>query len=505
MLEPPSHSYLLVVPMVALNVYLTTASAGAPPPEPIWVDNTRGSDEASSSREEPYKTVDRALRALKPGGKLNFVPNDVPYVGEMRIPPVGTADGPVVIDGHGAVVTGLKHRKGDEWEDEGADVFSIPLPNNAFMMERHWEGGFPIAFFDGKPGQNCTSLDSLQPLGYFLYKNRKEQRSDPRHNTLYIKLPPGKTPETAEVKTVSRCAIYAGKHTIVRNFTVEWGSHDGYDTFRSDGAVFENCEARLCMDNGISHHGSPNVVVRNGWFHDNAGCGIVDVMRESSVRYENCLIENDSWRGGVEFHSGQYEMENCIIRHNVKKGLIVVRGARVRLKNCVLIGKDGKTPGVVVRDGGLTMENCTLFGFDIAVAINAIKGTRVDIERCAFINCGTNYRLVIMQWEGKDFEPWQVLRSDHNYLTPAPSSVSDRRQSDGRWAVKNSDFPPEKWRGFVDLTGFDAKSTVRKYQGKDTPYALPGLRDRAGRPIGADVDPNMRVGPRGQDSRAEQR
>ncbi len=45
------------------------------------------------------------------------------------------------------------------------------------------------------------------------------------------------------------------------------------------------------------------------------------------------------------------------------------------------------------------------------------------------------------------------------------------------------------------MTGFDANSTVREYEGKDTSYALPDLRDGTGRPVGANVKPQLRVGP----------
>ena len=58
--------------------------------------------------------------------------------------------------------------------------------------------------------------------------------------------------------------------------------------------------------------------MRHAHFHHNAGCGVVDVYPEVKVRYENCLIEHDTWRGGVEFHSGEFEMVNCVISANPK-------------------------------------------------------------------------------------------------------------------------------------------------------------------------------------------
>jgi hypothetical protein len=61
--------------------------------------------------------------------------------------------------------------------------------------------------------------------------------------------------------------------------------------------------------------------VRTAHFHHNTGCGVVDDYPEVKVRYENCLIEHDTWRGGVEFHSGEFKIVNCVVFANPKKAL----------------------------------------------------------------------------------------------------------------------------------------------------------------------------------------
>ncbi len=466
-------------------------------PEQLYVDNQHGDDAHPGSREQPFATIDRAVRELRPGTTLHVLPTPTPYPGDIRIENIhGTPGAPIVIDGHGSVVSGRRQLPPEAWAAEGEDIFSRPLPNNAWGMESHWEGGFPLVWFEGRAGRNVARRDELLAEAYFLHKNRAAGKDDPLHNTLYIKLPAGRTPADFEVESIAGGGgIYvAGNHVTVRNFVCEYGGSDGFSTHRNQGVVFENVEARYFMDQGMSHHGA-EVVVRRAHFHHNAGCGIVDVYPEARVRYENCLIEDDTWRGGVEFHRGQFEMVDCVIRNNAKKALVVAKGATVTLRNCLLAGPgEQATAGISVdADSSLTLENCTLHNFRLGLSLLLTAGSRVAVHHNAFLNCQTHWSITLLTPEGGDTPDLPtVLVADGNAYQPGQFAWRTHTMADGQRQIRDQRFAPDVWAEFRQLAGVDAAAVDLGTEGlADSPLALPELAGRglAGGDIGASLSP----------------
>ncbi len=468
----------------------------------FWVNNLRGDDEQAGTREAPFQSIDRALKALKPGDTLHVMPTEEAYPSDIRIEHVsGTPEARIVIDGHGSVVSGWKQLPNEAWKAEGGGIFSRPLRNNAWGMETHWEGGFALVHFEGEAGRNVISREALVPYSYLLYKNRKEAKEDPLHNTLFICLPEGKTPDDVRVEAIDgRGGIYvAGSHITVRNFITEYGGTDGYATHRNKDVVFENIEARYFMDQGMSHHGA-EVIVRNAWFHNNAGCGIVDVYPEVVVRYENCLIEYDTWRGGVELYSGRFEMENCIIRGNPKKALTVTRGAQVKLKNCLLTGPFvGGATGIYLSDlnSSLEMENCTLKGFAVGLQAAMTATSRLTMRNCAWVDCDVNTRIIALQTVGQDpvDVTTNVSASGNAYEASKWEYLTRVQKEEGGWASRDYLYQSDEHARFAEAIGADADATILPAAaGSAAEFALP---ERAGaRPprlfqVGPESSPHM--------------
>ena len=264
---------------------------GPPSGLEIWVDGEHGADNNFGTQTAPLQTILAGLKKLTPGSILHVLPSASPWSGDIRITMSGTSDKPIVIDGHGSIVSNRRKIAPEEWNKVGEGVYSRKLPNNAWGMESHWEGGFPLVWFNGVAALNVSSKSNLKPGSYFLYKNRKDSKNDALHNTLFIRLPIKATLGSMNIESiVGESGIFVGgNHVIVRHFIAEYGGRDGFATHRNKGVVFENVEARYFMDQGISQHGA-EVIVRNSRFHHNAGAGIVDVYPEARVRYENCNI-----------------------------------------------------------------------------------------------------------------------------------------------------------------------------------------------------------------------
>ena len=480
------HKYIV---SVAVVVSIGAVAHGAE----FWMDNVGGSDTNSGSQTAPFRTVGRAVRDLKPGVILNLKPTSEPYPAGIRIEVSGTPELPIIIDGHGSVVSGMRRLPGDHWKAEGGDVFSRPLTNNAWVMASHWEGGFELVRFDGKPGHNVTTREALAPLAYFLYKNRKDSKTDSRHNTLYIRLPPGKMPDDLIVEGIDATGgIYVGgSHVTVRNLICEFNGDDGFSTHANRGVIFENVEGRFNMDQGMSHHGS-EVVVRNAHFHHNAGCGVVDVYPEARTRYEHCLIESDTWRGGVEFHSGVFDMADCLIRANPKRTLTVTKGARVKLRNCLLVAPEVGTPTGVSVDGAgseLDMQNCTFFGFAVGLDARVSGTTRVKVNRCAWLRCKVNSRIGSVEAAGdKPVELGTCLSLSGNLYEPAPWEVLLQKAGSGdSGKSERYAFAATEHAEFAERIGGDADAEVRRIDGDANPLTLPAVHTTSGDFAGAQI------------------
>ena len=469
----------------------------------IYVDNEKGSDaSADGGKDTPYKSIYAGVAALKPSDSLNFAPTGKPYFCEKSIdirniksPP----DHPLVIDGHGAVITGFGVCGLERWKDEGGGVYSMPFRNNA-LMKSHWEG-FDLVFFDGKPGKSCTSLKTLEPNGYVIFTGRisEKEKADIPLNKLYIRLPQGRTPADIRIETIAsendgNFTLTSVSNVLVRNLTSAWSRADGFDTCFANGVVFENVEAHHNMDQGISSHSS-DVLVRNSWFHDNAGCGIVDVRMNKDnplkCKYVNCLIENDSFRGGIEIIDGECELLNCIIRNNCKSSVTVTSGpfkiqSRLTASNCVFVGGGkGRQGGISGFESTAVITNCTFFGLASCVSFSSNspdKERECEISRCAFIECGSIYA-------GNALENNSGFHSDFNYFQNGENRFTFFSKTYEKPAI-NQNRMKQDLNSIFDTS---AKST------DCDPYSLPTLKGRVdGKDIGASLKVPFKAGVRNE-------
>ncbi len=404
---------ILVAAMMAL------ASAGA---AELYVDNVKGSDSrGDGSAGKPFQTIARALVFAKTSDTVFLTANPKPYAEAVRLPVGGTPEQPFIFDGRGAVINRLTHYGAETWKSEGGGVFSMLLRNNAHAMHTHWEG-FDLVFFDGQAGRSRASREGLQPLDYFLSKQRKhgDGKLNPLYNRLYIGLPEGKTPADIKVEApgMSPTFFVGTSHVTVRNLTSMYSAHDGFSSGGGTGVIFERVRGCYNMDQGISHHGS-EVTVRDSRFDHNAGCGIVDVYANAKTRYERCVVEDDTYRGGVEFLKGQFSMRDCVIRGNPSKAFLVSKGARAVFENCLFIGPaSGDISGGVVYDGDVTLDRCTFYRFGTGLTIHK-PCLRLAMTGCAFVQCGeacsvsaTNAVDVTQAFVLKDYKgpvpPWRL-------------------------------------------------------------------------------------------------
>ena len=487
------------IPWVACVILLASLFGNGWSKEPVkivYVDNLGGSDGAGDgSQAKPFGTIMRGVKELRPGCMLNVANTETAYHESVRIQTAGTTEEPIILEGNGAVNSGMMRRPLQDWKAEGGDVFSLKLPNNAWGMQRRWESSFDIVRFDGKPGRNATSRDALEPGAYFLYKNQKELKTDPLHNTLFVKLAKGKTPADISVETISIVSLFCvmASHVTVRDFISEYAGDDGFASVRPAADVlFERVESRYNMDQGISHHGS-RVLVRNSHFHHNAGSCVVDVYPEARIRYENCLMEDDTWRGGVEFYSGHFEMVDCVIRGNPKKAMLVTRGADVMLRNCLLTGQEeaGVQGLQVTEKSKLTMENCTLANFNIGLIVK--EDCDVAVRNSAFFHCKSNWEVTVPAApEDLAFRLSKAVLSAGNAFESSPFVVKEATTAGGSNHIALKSLSASEWLRLRKSSGMDFNSLV--FTANPPPNGLPlSLPELAGKGLdGADIGAHLK-------------
>lgn len=399
----------------------------------LYVDNIHGSDASSGRKEAPLRSIKIAAKALKAGHTLHLVPNDVPYtledvdsagsVGlvELVSSQAGTREKPTMIDGHGAKVLGLFHYTAERWRDEGSSVFSMRLPNNTVTMFNlgFWAGVIPIVFYDDQPAQWVKSRDELVAGSFFLVKKLTEE--DPQNNTLFVKLAEGNTPADIKITAPSNITIQSNASQVtIKNIESSYSSFDGFGSFWGDGLVFENLRASYNMNQGMSHHSSAGVLIRHCRFDHNVDCGVLDVSlgdakagdekAPTRARYENCLVDNNAWLGGVRFQNrGTYEMEACIIRDNRATTAVVSvgRNTSLTLRNCIIQRGDADAKTGIMAEAHSTLElrNCTIVGFQDGLV--GERGANVTVSHCSFVDCDVAIAL-------PPSVTAKQMRSDHN-------------------------------------------------------------------------------------------
>ena len=361
-------------------------AVAAGPVAEYWVDNVRGDDASEGSRERPFRTMTRAAGAMKAGDVMNLVANAEPYRESLnlnsRFARMSARDGArkTVIDGHGATIDGRDHRPMDQWRDEGQGVWSSKQENNAWAMDAqgYWSG-HPIVFRNGEPLAWRKSIAELEPDTYFLRKLAKVKSSEDRaaHNMLFVKLPPGVTPDALEVPVRKQGIWVDGvDNLVISNITAQYHSSDGFDTYWRHGIEFGNVRGAYNMDQGISAHSS-GVTVRRSRFDHNAGCGAVDCCPANDGHwphtvYEDCVFDSQSFRGGAEFLSGYFTLRRCVFSESPRSAVMMRRAFDFEISDCVFSNAAVKAFAAVWLNGACTgrVERCSFSGCekDIAAA-----------------------------------------------------------------------------------------------------------------------------------------
>ena len=317
----------------------------------IYVDNLKGSDSNTGSKQFPFKTIKRGVKELQAGETLFLTANSEPYFESLIIKNIqGTIDKPVIIDGQKSVLSGARRLNNKSWKHLKDSIY-VRKVKKGFRSKRYF------MIVNGKPQRMGTYYKLKRPA----FKKVEELKAgewtfDKTRKELYIKLAPDeKLNEVYEPVNNPHSGVMIignSSHIVVRNMTVKNFINDGYNIHgKCKNISFRNVVARDCGDDGVSAHGDCDIKVKN-FISDGNPSAICHVDR-AIARHENILIINTAGVNLLLLNSKNF-FENLIVKS--PGNLDFIKG-EIILKNGFFEHHGKKKPTVNFKTGKLKFHN----------------------------------------------------------------------------------------------------------------------------------------------------
>ncbi|MBE6355908.1 MAG: right-handed parallel beta-helix repeat-containing protein [Lentisphaerae bacterium] len=349
-----------------------------------FVDNVKGNDRNPGTAEAPFASILRGIGKLKGGDRLEVVNSGVPYTrpypgdngpSYSLYITGGTPEKPTVLNGNGAVISGLSVVPADKWTKVSDRICSLPFwpmsnEYKGYKKQDYWLPELKIWFVDGKNALNALSRQEMESKPGSFYWSRKDRR-------VFFHLPEGKTLDQLKVQLPATSGFYICKSNIhVENFFVINSWNDGFDTaYDVKNAVYRNCIAISNCGQGFSCHEGGEVLYEDCGAFNCASSGLTNVQT-TKVTFKRCVIGKNVFEAGVKVIQNAYvKMVDSLVisnRPNVQIG--AYNNAVVELENCVVRGYYAE-PISFLKDGKLTFDKCTIVdGSCLSIPDKRFKG-----------------------------------------------------------------------------------------------------------------------------------
>lgn len=355
---------------------LAAAALRKAPEEPAkeyFVNNETGDDSASGLvADKAKKTLAGTVPLLKPGDKLHIAVTSQPYRETLRLPDdFGGVEGkPIVIEGHGATLTGSDPLRLDGWAEAGTPGLYKSTRFLSELEEFTDEAKLMRVFliFDGvvqhmgrsskgAKGRLKSPAD-LQP-GEWTYAESEK--------AFYIKVS-GKLAD-ARIEAPYRrngVAVRAPKvaltHVVIKDLIVCHVLNDGFNLHgTTQNFLLQNIASIECGDDGISPHETCEVDIDGYWGIGNStgmGNGNLSITKAKNVRLEG----------------------------NTAHQLMTGHAPLTELCNAIIIATAGTQPVNVTnaQDTRLILDNVIISSPPAQKMLNVVNGT-IDARRITVV------------------------------------------------------------------------------------------------------------------------
>lgn len=414
-------------------------SAASPGLGATWYVNNRLGDDANDglSPEKALATIARAVQRAQTSDTISLAKTGTAYREPIPLTRLGgTPAQPLVIEGNGATISGLRPLPPDRWTKAG-EVYEIAGPKPY---------GFPCLIVDGQRTPPAGEPDKLPPGGWSWTADAKDRGQ----GVLRFRPAEGRTLTDYKLEAtleVSGLCVASASYIVVRNLISECHSNDGFNIHGDCRGIYcENIEARLNGDDGFSIHEAIEAVVRNGHFHHN-GSGIEDVNLSRSL-YSGIRV-HDNTRLGVlfigAFHSAvdavvydnprNFSLSSSETKHLIGGPLSPLNETSVYLQNVITWGGDfGVQAAGKCR---VMIANSVFSGSKTGIEIS--QDTRLHLTKSIVASCAD----VELRTGG------QTFFGDYNVYFP------------GRFSVGANQFLPEQWEDFRKAVSHNEHSLLQ--------------------------------------------
>jgi hypothetical protein len=424
----------------------------------LYVDHDKGVDTAdalavarvATSASGPVKTIARAVALARAGDTVHLAATERAYHDSINLHSrAGEPGRPIVIDGHGAVLTGCDPLRPADWQEAGpglfrSDTLYAAIKGQPFIIDRVY-----FLFQGDMRHMGRTSKGPKAPFKKPADLQPGEWTFVEGENVFYVRIAPGQSLADAHIEIPYRLngiAIHGkgNAHLMIRNLTATHFLNDGFNIHNeSQDLRFENIRAVENGDDGFSAHETCQMEV----------VGLVAIGNSTGVcniQQAVCKLTNVYLGGnhGYDFfgcQGTQFEIRNAIIDSSAAATPVVIRGhpktaqtCRVTLDN-VLIRYSGveRKRLEVAPNGVLEANRVTSVGLSWLVAGTvSAKESVIRGSPEAGLECVTGavwkgencvYDLARVRMEGRRFQPEEFLA----YGLAAGQAARSRWQSFG--------------------------------------------------------------------------
>lgn len=402
-----------------------------------YVNNQTGSDEYDGlSEKTAVATIARAITLSKTSDRIELANTGTAYRESMLFRKLGgTPDRPFLIEGNGAVISGLVSLPAEQWKSTGEGVYLLQLDKTPY--------GNPFLVSAGKRLPAARNREALKEGEHFW---------DRESHRIYLYCAAGKRPVDYKLEAtlqVSGLTLTSASYISCQNLIAEHFTNDGFNIHGDcRGIRLENVVARHNGDDGISIHEAGGLIVQNAYVHGNF-YGIQDVNASRSV-YNGVLAEKN--QVGVSLVGGYHSLVDCQVRNNTQKE-IDIAGAVPRH----LIGGEQNLLARTI----LFAQNVSVFGEGSTVGLSVRNGAHAIVEHTVITGTRTGV---------------SIDSQSHGHLTLTAVSkcdtILDLRSKDcfldynlygvGRFRWMETDYSADQWAAYQAASQQDLHSRIEQ-------------------------------------------
>ena len=269
-----------------LVVVLTLASTAVA--SDIYVDNSSGRDGndgqtliASDGNTGPVYSLERAAQLAQFGDVIVLMNTGKPYYGSLSLTGdrhSGTANRPFVVEGNGAIISGLRSVPHASWHQEGHRLWKLTLTRKGYYRLR-------------RNGQ--TLPEEVSPCGCDPRLTLKPGHWAAWQGSLYFRQDGVDRPESqnfAYAADQTGISLHQVNHVLITNVTLQHFRFDGlHAQGLCDHIVLENVNAVENGRAGVVSSGASRLKILGGRIGNNGRHQLL-VLDRSTAKPDNCDI-----------------------------------------------------------------------------------------------------------------------------------------------------------------------------------------------------------------------